>query len=197
MSLTVTKNGTTNYAWSVPANTGRNQKTFTGRTKSVNSPSTYVDTTFRQPGKAEFVQLVSSSAISVSKNGTTKTITVLSNSSRLNVELLRNSVNASVGGIIINNVSYVNNSQITGDPGADEEYEAVITVNFNANTIASAKGVDVKITDNAGHSVICSLTQEAQTASITVSQQTVSVPASGGSGSINVTANDTWTVEAV
>ena len=197
MSLTVTKNGTTNYAWAIPANTGRNQKTFTGRTKSVNSPSTYVDTTFIQPGKTEFVQLVSSSAISLSRNATTQTITVLSNSSKLNVEFLRNSVNASLGGITINNVSYVNNSQITDDPGADEEYQAVITVNCDANTIASAKGVDVKITDNAGHSVLCSLTQAAQTASITVSQQTVNVPAAGGSGSINVTANDTWTVEAV
>lgn len=197
MALIVVKNGASDYSWTIPANTGRNQKTFTGKVKSFNSPSTYKDTTFIQPGTTEFVALQSQAARSIARNVVTLDITVRSNSSKLNVEFLRNSVNATLGGISINNVSYVNNSLINGDPGADAEYEAVITVNLDANTVASARSVDVRITDNAGHSVLSTITQAAQTASITVSSQTVNVSAAGGNGTINVTANDVWTVEAV
>ncbi len=197
MGLIVVKNGNENYSWRLPANTGRLQKTFTSRVNASNDPSTFVDTNFIQPGAAEFISLQSQSVRSIGKDEQKFEISVKSNSSRLNVEFLRNSVNASLGGISINNISYVNNSLIDGDPGAEAEFEAIITVNVSVNQVASARSVDVRISDNAGHSVLSTVTQAAQSASIIVSTQTVNVPSAGGTGSINVTANDAWTVEAI
>ena len=172
MGLIVVKNGNENYSWRLPANTGRLQKTFTSRVNASNDPSTFVDTNFIQPGAAEFISLQSQSVRSIGKDEQKFEISVKSNSSRLNVEFLRNSVNASLGGISINNISYVNNSLIDGDPGAEAEFEAIITVNVSVNQVASARSVDVRISDNAGHSVLSTVTQAAQSAMTVVPVET-------------------------
>jgi len=198
MGLSVTKTSALAHSYTLSANTGRNQKTFKSRVQtSASGNNNTADTTYIQAGKDEFIQLVSASTRSIGKNDTSLVIELKSNSTKVNATFLANSLDASIASMTINGNAYTNNSTISGDPGADAEYTVLITLSFKANTLASTRAVQLQIADASGHAVTTTGTQEADSPSISVNPSSVSVPAAGGTGTIMVTSNDTWTVSVL
>lgn len=198
MGLSVSKTSASAHSYTLTANTGRKQKTFKSRvTTNASGNNNTADTTYVQAGKDEFIQIVSSTSITATKSETTKVIELKSNSTKINATFLSNGLGATISGITINGNAYTNNSTITGDPGAEAEYTVLITLSFLANTAASSRGCQLQVTDNGGHAVTTTLTQKADSPSISVNPSSVNVPASGGTGTIMVTSNDTWTVSVL
>lgn len=196
MSLTVTKTNS-GINWSIPANTGRVAKQFTARVQTSTSPTTYRDIVFTQQAKAEFIQLSGNAAVVISKSATSFSITVKTNSKKVNCEFVSNSIGAVLASMTANGDSYTNNSILVDDPGENEEFTVTANFTCSRNAQASARATRIKFTDNGGHAVTVNVSQGADSATITLGTQSVSVSATGGSGVINVTANDTWTVETV
>ena len=198
MGLTVVKTSATAHSWVITANTGRAEKTYKSRVKTtVSGENDSAETTYVQAGKSEFVALVTSSTPSIGKDETSLVITLVSNSKKLNAAFVSNGMDASIASMTINGDAYTNNTNILGDPGNNAEYTAVITLSFKANNMASTRSFQLQVTDNGGHAVTVTGTQAGQTPTITVDPSTVQVSAAGGSGSITVSSNDTWTVSDV
>ena len=176
-------------------NTGRNLRTTTITFKAANCED--VVRTVNQAGKTEFVNIQSTA--SVSKSGGTLTITGTSNSSKLTFSL-------GSGGTLVLTLpaSYTaagsstdNGAAITGDPGASAEYAFSITfANIPENTTVDALTKQLVVTDNAGNSSTCTVTQAAADATLSVSPNSVDLPWDAStSASFTVTSNTNWTVE--
>ena len=177
------------------SNTGRNARSTTITFKAANCPD--VARTVNQAGKTEFVSIQSTG--SVSKSGGTLTLTGTSNSSKLTFTLgsggtlsltLPSSYTAA-------GASTDNGEAITGDPGASAEYSFSITFsNIGENTTIDELTKQVVVTDNAGNSSTCTVTQAAGDATLSVSPASVDLPWDAStSASFTVTSNTNWTVE--
>jgi hypothetical protein len=154
-----------------------------------------------QAGKPEFVTI--ESAKSVVKGGvTTLTITGTSNSSKLTFSL------ASGGTLPVtlpssytaNSVSTNNGAAISGDPGASAEFPfSIAFTNIGANPTINERSVQLIVTDNAGNTATCLITQAAGDPVLEVSPASVQLDwnaaTQSGSASFSVTSNTNWTVE--
>ena len=198
MSLAVQKTSASAHSYSLTPNTGRNSKTFKSRVLlEAGNASDNAETTYLQAGKDEFIQLISAVSRTIGKSATSLEIELVSNSTKINAQFLNNGLDASIDSITVNGNAYTNNSTITGDPGADAQFTVIITLSFKANNMAVERSFSMQISDNAGHAVITNGTQEADTPSVTVTPSSVNVPATGGTGTIMVSANGPWTVSVV
>ena len=180
-------------------NTGRNSRQTTMTFKAANCPD--VERTVIQAGKSEFVTI--ESAKSVDKAGVaTLTITGTTNSSKLTFALasggslpltLPSSYNA-------NSVSTDNGAAISGDPGATQEFPfSIAFTSIGANPTIAARSVQLIVTDNAGNTATCTITQAAGDATLSVSPASVQLDWNAAtaetSASFTVTSNTNWTVE--
>jgi hypothetical protein len=167
--------------------------------KAANCPD--VERTVIQAGKPEFVTI--ESAKSVDKAGVaTLTITGTTNSSKLTFALasggslpltLPSSYNA-------NSVSTDNGAAISGDPGASAEFPfSIAFTNIGANPTITARSVQLIVTDNAGNTATCTITQAAGDATLSVSPASVQLDWNAAtaetSASFTVTSNTNWTIE--
>ena len=180
-------------------NTGRNPRSTNMTFKAANCDDVVRQVT--QAGKPEFVTI--ESAKSVDKGGvTTLTITGTSNSSKLTFAL------ASGGSLPVtlpssytaNSVQTDNGAAISGDPGATAEYSFSIAFsNVGANPTIAARSVQLIVTDNAGNTATCTITQAAGDPVLSVSPASVQLDwnaaTQSGSASFSVTSNTNWTVE--
>lgn len=180
-------------------NTGRSSRQTVMTFKAANCPD--VERTVVQAGKPEFVTLQASAA--VDKTGAvTLTITGTSNSSKLTFSL------ASGGTLDLtlpssytaNSISTNNGAAISGDPGATQEFPFSIAFsNIAANPAISAKSVQLIVTDNAGNTATCTITQAAADPTLSVSPASVQLDWNAAtaetSASFTVTSNTNWTVE--
>lgn len=180
-------------------NTGRNSRQTTLTFKAANCPD--VQRTVIQAGKPEFVTI--QSAASVAKGGVASlTISGTTNSSKLTFSL------ASGGTLVLtlpenytaNSVSTANGAAINGDPGANQEFPFSIQfASIGANTTINPKSVQLIVTDNAGNSATCTITQAAGDATLSVSPASVQLDwnayTAETSGAFSVTSNTNWTVE--
>jgi hypothetical protein len=180
-------------------NTGRNSRQTTMTFKAANCPD--VERTVIQAGKPEFVTI--ESAKSVDKAGVaTLTITGTSNSSKLTFSL------ASGGSLpltlpstyIANSVSTNNGAAISGDPGATQEFAfSIAFTDIAANPTISARSVQLIVTDNAGNTATCTITQAAGDPTLSVSPASVQLDWNAASAetsaSFSVTSNTNWTIE--
>lgn len=154
-----------------------------------------------QAGKPEFV--IIQSAKSVDKAGVaTLTITGTTNSSKLTFALasggslpltLPSSYNA-------NSVSTANGAAISGDPGATQEFPfSIAFTSIGANPTIAARSVQLIVTDNAGNTATCTITQAAGDATLSVSPASVQLDWNAAtaetSASFTVTSNTNWTIE--
>lgn len=177
------------------SNTGRNLRSTTVTFKAANCSD--VVRTVNQAGKTEFVSIQSTA--SVSKSGGTLTLTGTSNSSKLTFTL------GSGGSLPLTipsaytaaGSSTDNGESITGDPGASAEFAFSITFsNIGENTTIDELTKQVVVTDNAGNSSTCTVTQAAGDATLSVSPASVDLPWDAStSASFTVTSNTNWTVE--
>lgn len=179
-------------------NTGRNARTTQMTFKAANTEN--VIRTVAQAGKPEFVTLQSAAA--VAKTGGTLTITGISNSSTLTFSLGSGATLALTlpSSYIANSVSTQNGAAIVGDPGASQEYVFSITfTGIQENLTIDALTAQLVVTDNAGNTATCSITQAAGDATLSVSPASILLDwdafTQGTSATFTVTSNTNWMIE--
>lgn len=180
-------------------NTGRNARSTNMTFKAANCEDVVRQVT--QAGKPESVSLQATAA--VDKTGVvTLTVTGTSNSSKLTFSL------ASGGSLPLtlpssytaNSVSTDNGAAISGDPGASAEFPFSIAFsNIAANPTLSARSVQLIVTDNAGNTATCTITQAAGDPTLSVSPASVQLDWNAASAetsaSFTVNSNTNWTIE--
>lgn len=183
------------------AHTGREQRetTVTGVAVGVSPNKTYK---VIQKGKPEFVSFTNGAETTVGKAGGTLTITGKTNSSKLNFELVDLETRAVVeGGLKLTlpskytagGVETTNNVAITGDPGAQQEFEFSITfTGIAANTTIDELTAAMKVTTAGGQSAQIQIKQSAGDPVFSFGQETITLEASGAAVSQTIVSNTSW-----
>lgn len=193
----VSGSGNDTVAWTGQPHTGRTARQTTATFSASGVESKVL--TIIQAGKAEYVSFDSASA-AVDKAGGTLTITGTSNSSKLTFALTGTN---GIGLVLpssysANSVNTNNGAAISGDPGASQQYAFSITFsNIGENTTISSKTSQLTVTPNSGSSaaVTCNITQAAGDAYLTISPNSITIPAAGTPAqSVTVTSNTNWTI---
>lgn len=181
--------------------TGREQRktTVTGVAVGVSPNKTY---TVIQKGKPEFVSFTNGAETTVGKAGGTLTITGKTNSSKLNFELVDLKTRAVVAGGLkltlpskytAGGVETTNNVAITGDPGAQQEFEFSITfTGIAANTTINELTAAMKVTTAGGQSAQIQIKQSAGDPVFSFGQNTITLEASGAAVSQTIVSNTSW-----
>lgn len=181
--------------------TGREQRetTVTGVAVGVSPNKTYK---VIQKGKSEFVSFTNGAETTVGKAGGTLTITGKTNSSKLNFELVDLEARAVVeGGLKLTlpskytagGVETTNNVAITGDPGAQQEFEFSITfTGIAANTTIDELTAAMKVTTAGGQSAQIQIKQSAGDPVFSFGQETITLEASGAAVSQTIVSNTSW-----
>lgn len=181
--------------------TGREQRetTVTGVAVGVSPNKTYK---VIQKGKPEFVSFTNGAETTVGKAGGTLTITGKTNSSKLNFELVDLKTRAVVAGGLeltlpskytAGGVGTTNNVAITGDPGAQQEFEFSITfTGIAANTTIDELTAAMKVTTAGGQSAQIQIKQSAGDPVFLFGQETITLEASGAAVSQTIVSNTSW-----
>ena len=181
--------------------TGREQRetTVTGVAVGVSPNKTYK---VIQKGKPEFVSFTNGAETTVGKAGGTLTITGKTNSSKLNFELVDLKTRAVVaGGLELTLPSKytaggqetTNNVAITGDPGAQQEFEFSITFTGIApNTTVDELTAALKVTTAGGQTAQIQIKQSAGDPEFAFGQDTITLEASGAAVSQTIVSNTSW-----
>ena len=181
--------------------TGREQRetTVTGVAVGVSPNKTYK---VIQKGKPEFVSFTNGAETTVGKAGGTLTITGKTNSSKLNFELVNLETRAVVSGGLkltlpskytAGGVETTNNVAITGDPGAQQEFEFSITfTGIAANTTIDELTAAMKVTTAGGQSAQIQIKQSAGDPVFSFGQETITLEASGAAVSQTIVSNTSW-----
>lgn len=181
--------------------TGREQRetTVTGVAVGVSPNKTYK---VIQKGKPEFVSFTNGAETTVGKAGGTLTITGKTNSSKLNFELVNLETRAVVAGGLkltlpskytAGGVETTNNVAITGDPGAQQEFEFSITfTGIAANTTIDELTAAMKATTAGGQSAQIQIKQSAGDPVFSFGRGTITLEASGAAVSQTIVSNTSW-----
>ena len=181
--------------------TGREQRetTVTGVAVGVSPNKTYK---VIQKGKPEFVSFTNGAETTVGKAGGALTITGKTNSSKLNFELVDRKTRAVVAGGLkltlpskytAGGVETTNNVAITGDPGAQQEFEFSITfTGIAANTTIDELTAAMKVTTAGGQSAQIQIKQSAGDPVFSFGQETITLEASGAAVSQTIVSNTSW-----
>lgn len=177
----------------------RRETTVTGVAVGVSPNKTYK---VIQKGKPEFVSFTNGAETTVGKTGGTLTITGKTNSSKLNFELVDLETRAVVeGGLKLTlpskytagGVETTNNVAITGDPGAQQEFEFSITfTGIEANTTIDELTSAMKVTTAGGKSAQIQIKQSAGDPVFSFGQETITLEASGAAASQTIVSNTSW-----
>lgn len=190
----VSGNGNDTVSWTASAHTGRNSRTTTATFAASGVENKTL--TIVQSGKTEYVDIEDTAA--VNKTGGTLTVTGTSNSSKLTFALTgANNIGLVLpSSYLANSVTTNNGAAITGDPGATQEYTFSITfTGIGENTSISSLTSQLTVTDNAGNTDTCTITQAAGDAYLTISPTTITIPAAGTPAqSVAVSSNTSWTI---
>jgi hypothetical protein len=197
----VSGNGNATVQNTGTVHTGREQRetTVTGVAVGVSPNKTYK---VIQKGKPEFVSFTNGAETTVGKAGGTLTITGKTNSSKLNFELVDLETRAVVtGGLKLTlpskytagGVETTNNVAITGDPGAQQEFEFSITfTGIAANTTIDELTAAMKVTTAGGQSAQIQIKQSAGDPVFSFGQETITLEASGAAVSQTIVSNTSW-----
>lgn len=181
--------------------TGREQRetTVTGVAVGVSPNKTYK---VIQKGKTEFASFNDGAETTVSKTGGALTISGKTNSSKLNFELVDLKTRAVVeGGLELTLPSKytaggretTNNVAITGDPGAQQEFEFSITFTGIApNTTVDELTAALKVTTAGGQTAQIQIKQSAGDPEFAFGQDTITLEASGAAVSQTIVSNTSW-----
>lgn len=197
----VSGNGNATVQNTGTVHTGREQRetTVTGVAVGVSPNKTYK---VIQKGKPEFVSFTNGAETTVGKAGGTLTITGKTNSSKLNFELVDLKTRAVVvGGLKLTlpskytagGVETTNNVAITGDPGAQQEFEFSITfTGIAANTTIDELTAAMKVTTAGGQSAQIQIKQSAGDPVFSFGQGTITLEANGAAVSQTIVSNTSW-----
>lgn len=197
----VSGNGNATVQNTGTVHTGRKQRetTVTGVAVGVSPNKTYK---VIQKGKPEFVSFTNGAETTVGKAGGTLTITGKTNSSKLNFELVNLETRAVVAGGLkltlpskytAGGVETTNNVAITGDPGAQQEFEFSITfTGIAANTTIDELTAAMKVTTAGGQSAQIQIKQSAGDPVFSFGRETITLEASGAAVSQTIVSNTSW-----
>lgn len=197
----VSGNGNATVQNTGTVHTGREQRetTVTGVAVGVSPNKTYK---VIQKGKPEFVSFTNGAETTVGKAGGTLTITGKTNSSKLNFELVNLETRAVVAGGLkltlpskytAGGVETTNNVAITGDPGAQQEFEFSITfTGIAANTTIDELTAAMKVTTAGGQSAQIQIKQSAGDPVFSFARETITLEASGAAVSQTIVSNTSW-----
>lgn len=147
-----------------------------------------------QSGKA--IYITKESDLNVGAEATTATVKFKTNVAKFKLGIGNS---GTVGSVKVNNVDVPEAGGIytpAGDPGASGQYVVTVVVNFAANGSIQNKQYTVKASDsvNAEVSATATITQSAADSNLTVSPGQLTFEATGGSKTITITSNDSWTI---
>lgn len=184
-------NATVNVSSNAP-HTGRVVRTTILTWKAANVAD--VVRTVNQAGKPEYVDIAD--AASAEKTGKVVTISGVSNSKKLTFSLGTGDLAISLPNkYVANSMNTNNGANISGDPGAQQEYAFSITINVPANTTTAALMRQIIVTDEGGHQDVCLLTSVAGDAYITIAAGDIELDYLGTAVAVKVESNTNWTVE--
>lgn len=192
-------NATVQNMGTVHAGREQRETTVTGVAVGVSPNKTYK---VIQKGKPEFVSFTNGAETTVGKAGGTLTITGKTNSSKLNFELVNLETRVVVAGGLkltlpskytAGGVETTNNVAITGDPGAQQEFEFSITfTGISANTTIDELTAAMKVTTAGGQSAQIQIKQSAGDPVFSFGQETITLEASGAAVSQTIVSNTSW-----
>lgn len=184
--------GNDTVSWTGQVHTGRTQRTTTATFAAAGCDNVLL--TINQAGKTEFVDM--DDAGSVAKSGGTVTISGVSNSSKLTFSLQNNNIGLTLpSSYTAGGATATNGTPISGDPGATQQYEYSITFgNVTPNPGVAARTTQLIITDAAGHTDTCLISQAAGDAYLTISPTTIDLTAEGTAVSMSVDSNTSWNI---
>lgn len=177
--------------------TGRVARTTTLTITAANVDAKYV--VVNQAGKPEYTENISDTA-AASKEGQVVTISGKSNSSKLTFSLGTGDLSITLpqkytaGG-----VSTSNGAEIAGDIGASSEYNWSISFSVGLNATIVERTRQIIVTDAAGNTDVCLLTQAAGEPTLDVKKNGVSITSidldwQGTAVSFDVVSNTNWTI---
>ena len=179
------------------AHTGRTQRTATVEVTYASKTASY---TVNQTAKPEFVSFDDGTEVAMPKQSESPlTIRGKSNSQALTFSLeeggsltleLPETYNAGAK-------STTNGADIDGDPGATAEYAFDIAFTVPTNTTIEERTCVLTCTPKAGDLQKKSITikQAAGDATLSIDPTSITIPAEGGSETVQITANCTWAVK--
>ena len=174
------------------AHTGREARSTTLTITAANvSP---VNVTVNQAGKPAYVQNNSDTA-SAAKGGQNVTISGKANSKKLTFSLGTGNLAISLPSTYTAaSLSTANGAEISGDPGATQEYNWSIVITVPANEEINALTRQIIVTDEGGNTDTCVLTQAAGSATLTVSKNVIELDYQGTAQSFDITSNTSWNI---
>ena len=151
--------------------------------------------TVSQTGKPEFGTFNNASASS-DKAGGTLTLSGTSNSSALTFSKGTDNIGLTIPeSYTAAGIATTNGADITGDPGATQEYAWSIQFTIPANAGVDPLTCQIVVTDDAGHTSTCTITLAAGDATLSVTPASVELPWDGStSASFTVASNTNWTI---
>lgn len=177
---------------SISEHTGREVRTTILTWKAANVAD--VVRNVNQAGKPEYVDVAD--AASADKDGKVVTISGVSNSKRLTFSLGTGDLAITLpSSYAANSITTNNGANISGDPGAIQEYAFSIAVTVQANTTLAAKTRQIIVTDEGGHQDVCLLTSAAGDAYVTITSGDIELDYLGTPVAVAVKSNTNWTVE--
>lgn len=172
--------------------TGREARSTTLTITAANV--TPVNVTVNQAGKPAYVQNNSDTA-SAAKEGQNVTISGTANSKQLTFTLGTGDLSISLPSTYTAaSLSTTNGAEISGDPGATQEYNWSIVITVAANSGVTELSRQIIVTDEGGNTDTCVLTQAAGSATLTVNKTTIELDYQGTAQSFEVISNTSWTI---
>lgn len=185
-------NGDDSVSWSGSPHTGRVQRT----TQAVFSAAgvTPKTLTINQAGKSEFVDM--DDTASVVQEGGNISIGGTSNSSKLTFSKANDGIGITLPSSYTAAGATTNNgAAITGDPGASAQFNfSLLLSGITQNPGVTPRTCQIIVTDNAGHTDTCLITQAAGDAYLTISPVTLDLAADGTAQSVSVSSNTSWSI---
>ena len=184
-------NGNKTINVSGEVHTGSNARATTLTITAADVEDHYV--TVNQAGKPEYVD--EQDTATAAKAGQTVTISGKSNSKKLTFSLGTGNLNIDLPeNYTANSVSTPNGTEIVGDPGASAEYDFSIQFVVALNETITELTRQIKVTDEAGHTDVCTLTQAAGDATLTVSKENIDLAYTGEAVNFDITSNTSWSI---
>ena len=172
--------------------TGREVRSTTLTITAANV--TPVNVTVNQAGKPAYVQNNSDTA-SAAKGGQNVTISGTANSKKLTFSLGTGDLSISLPSTYTAaSLSTNNGAEISGDPGATQEYNWSIVITVAANAGVTELSRQIIVTDEGGNTDTCVITQAAGSATLTVNKTTIELDYQGTAQSFDITSNTSWTI---
>lgn len=177
----------------VDAYSGRNARSTSVQVATNGGVSKSVSVV--QNGKA--IYITNESDPNVGAAATTATVEFKTNVEKFKLEIGNS---GTIGSVRVNNVDVPEAAggiyTPASDPGAMGEYIVTVVVNFAANGSIKNKQYTVKASDsvNAEVSATATITQSAADSNLTVSPEQLTFEATGGTKTITITSNDSWTI---